>query len=198
MSADRREESLYRLPARRGERAAVGWRVAALLALGVADGGWLAGGWMARRFGYAAGLGRAWVVRPWYPDRWLLAAFLAIAGLAACMALAAGARRVALALVPVGVPVLIASWGPLYSPWRAIAWMRLCGGVSGGDSIVGTAAALGGGGMAVCFAAAAAYGALSLKRLQRVGDLHGSSHWASVREAAADRKSTRLNSSHRR
>ena len=185
MSTDRREESLYRLPARRGERAAVGWRVAALLALGVADGGWLAGGWMARRFEYAAGLGRAWVVRPWYPDRWLLAAFLAIAGLAACLALAAGSRRAALALVPVGVPVLVAGWGPLYSPWRAIAWMRLCGGVSGGGAIVGTAAALGGGGMVVCFAAAAAYGALSLGRLQRVGDLHGSSHWASVREAAA-------------
>jgi type IV secretion system protein VirD4 len=185
VSTDWREESLYRLPARRGARAAVGWRVAALLGLGVADGGWLAGGWMARRFGYAAALGRAWVVRPWYPDRWLVSGFVAVAGLAVCLALFKGSRRAALALVPVGVPVLVASVGPLYSPWRAIAWMRWCGGMRGGGSLVGVAAAVGGGGMVICFAAAAAYGAMSLGRLQRVGDLHGSSHWASVREVAA-------------
>ena len=33
---------------------------------------------MARRFGYAARLGSPWLVRPWYPDRWLLAAFLTV------------------------------------------------------------------------------------------------------------------------
>ncbi len=45
--------------------------------------------------------------------------------------------------------------------------------------------AIGLGGLLGCFASTTVYGMLCLRRLQRVGDLHGSSHWATVREAAA-------------
>ncbi len=184
-----REETLYRLPAPPGARAAVAWRVAAWLALGAADGGWLASSSMARRLGYAAWLGNPWLVRPWYPDRWLLAAFLAVVAAGAGMTLFAASRRGALLLVPVAVPLLLGSLGPLYGPWRAIAWLqafhaygRLPPGLA---AIARTAAAIGGIGMLACFASTAAYGAWSLGRLRRVGDLHGSSHWASKREVAA-------------
>ena len=185
MIGSRREESLYRLPAARGARAAVGWRMAAWLMLGAADGGWLASSFMAWRLGYAARLGHPWLVRPWYPDRWLLAGFLTVAAAGAGMLLFAASRRGALLLVPVGVPLLLASLGPLYSPLRAIAWIQTYGRLPAVAAIAGTAAAIGGLGMLACFAATAAYGAWSLGRLQRVGDLHGSSHWASVREVAA-------------
>src|SRR6202023_2079498 len=53
-----REETLYRLPAPPGARAAVAWRVAAWLALGAADGGWLARSYMARRVGLAGAAGQ--------------------------------------------------------------------------------------------------------------------------------------------
>jgi len=180
-----REETLYRLPAPRGARAAVGWRMAAWLALGAADGGWLAGSYMAWRLGWAARLGRPWLVRPWYPDRWLLAAFLAVVAAGAGMALFAATRRGALLLVPVGVPLLLASLGPLYGPLRALAWIHAYGRLPGPAAVARTAAAIGGLGMLACFASTAAYGAWSLGRLRRVGDLHGSSHWATAREVAA-------------
>jgi type IV secretion system protein VirD4 len=180
-----REETLYRLPAPPGARAAVAWRVAAWLALGAADGGWLASSCMARRLGYAARLGSPWLVRPWYPDRWLLAAFLAVVAAGAGMALFAASRRAALLLVPVGVPLLLGSLGPLYGPLRTIAWIHAFGRLPGLAAIARTAAAIGAIGMLACFASTAAYGAWSLGRLRRVGDLHGSSHWASTREVAA-------------
>ncbi|HEV3077075.1 MAG TPA: type IV secretory system conjugative DNA transfer family protein [Thermoanaerobaculia bacterium] len=180
-----REETLYRLPAPPGARAAVAWRVAAWLALGAADGGWLASSYMARRLGYAARLGSPWLVRPWYPDRWLLAAFLAVVAAGAGMALFAASRRGALLLVPLGVPLLLGSLGPLYGPLRAIAWIHAYGRLPGLAAITRAAAAIGAIGMLACFASTAAYGAWSLGRLRRVGDLHGSSHWASRREVAA-------------
>lgn len=180
-----REETLYRLPAPPGARAAVAWRVAAWLALGAADGGWLAGSYMARRLGYAARLGSPWLVRPWYPDRWLLAAFLAAVAAGAGMALFATSRRGALLLVPVSVPLLLGSLGPLYGPLRAIAWIHAYGRLPGLAAIARPAAAIGGIGMLACFATTAVYGAWSLGRLRRVGDLHGSSHWASRREVRA-------------
>jgi type IV secretion system protein VirD4 len=179
------EETLYRLPAPPGAWAAVAWRVAAWLALGAADGGWLASSYMARRLGYAARLGSPWLVRPWYPDRWLLAAFLAVVAAGAGMTLFAASRRGALLLVPVGVPLLLGSLGPLYGPLRAIAWLHAFGRLPGLAAIARAAAAIGGIGMLACFASTAAYGAWSLGRLRRVGDLHGSSHWASRREVAA-------------
>ncbi len=185
MSGGEREESLYRLPAPRGARAAVGWRMAALLLLGAADGGWIGSGYMAWRLGYAARLGRAWLVRPWYPDRWFLAAFLAVAATGACMLLAAGWRRRAPALVPVAVALLVAALGPLYSPLRVIEWSHAYERLPHLAALGRTALAIGAGGMLGCFGATVAYGMLSLERLQRVGDLHGSSHWASVREVAA-------------
>jgi type IV secretion system protein VirD4 len=180
-----REETLYRLPAPRGARAAVGWRMAALFALGAADGGWLASSYAAWRLGYSARLGRAWLVRPWYPDRWLLAAFLAVAAAGVCMLLGSGSRRGALLLAPLGVPLLLASLGPLYSPVRALAWTQRYGRLPRVAAILRMGEAIGGAGMLACFAATAAYGLLSLGRLRRAGDLHGSSHWASVREVAA-------------
>ena len=184
-----REETLYRLPAPPGARAAVAWRMAAWLALGAADGGWLASSYMAWRLGYAARLGEPWLVRPWYPDRWLLAAFLAVVAAGAGMALFAASRRGALLLVPVGVPLLLGSLGPLYGPLRAIAWLQAFhayGRLPPGPAAIARAAeAIGGIGMLACFASTAAYGASSLGRLRRVGDLHGSSHWASTREVAA-------------
>ncbi|HEY6321161.1 MAG TPA: hypothetical protein VJA16_06355, partial [Thermoanaerobaculia bacterium] len=61
MIDDGHEETLYRLPAPRGARGAVGWRMAALLVLGTADGGWLASSYMAWRLGYARQLGRPWL-----------------------------------------------------------------------------------------------------------------------------------------
>src|ERR1700676_5604971 len=164
-----REETLYRLPAPRGARAAVTWRVAAWLALGAADGGWLASSSMARRLGYSARLGNPWLVRPWYPDRWLLAAFLAVVAAGAGMALFAASRRGALLLVPVGVPLLLASLGPLYGPLRAIAWIHAYGRLPGLAAIARAAEAIGGIGMLACFASTAAYGAWSLGRLRRVG-----------------------------
>jgi type IV secretion system protein VirD4 len=188
VSAGDREETLYRLPAARGARAALGWRVAGLLALGAANGGWLASSYMAWRLGYAGRLGGAWVARPWYPDRWLLAAFLVLAAAVAALLFGAGppgGRRGALALAPLGVPLLLASLGPLYSPLRAVEWGHSYGRLPRVAGIVRRGEAIGGLGMAACWAAAAAYGALGLRRLQRVGDLHGSSHWASVREVAA-------------
>jgi type IV secretion system protein VirD4 len=184
-----REETLYRLPAPPGARAAVAWRMAAWLVLGAADGGWLASSYMAWRLGYAARLGNPWLVRPWYPDRWLLAAFLAVVAAGAGMALFAPSRRGALLLVPVGVPLLLGSLGPLYGPLRAIAWLQAFhayGRLPPGPAAIARAAeAIGGIGMLACFASTAAYGAWSLGRLRRVGDLHGSSHWASTREVAA-------------
>src|ERR1700674_5001756 len=181
MIGSRREESLYRLPAARGARAAVGWRMAAWLMLGAADGGWLASSFMAWRLGYAARLGHPWLVRPWYPDRWLLAGFLTVAAAGAGMLLFAASRRGALLLVPVGVPLLLASLGPLYSPLRAIAWIQTYGRLPAVAAVAGTAgppAPIGGVGVLPCSAAPATYGAWRLGRLQRVGDLHGSSHWA--------------------
>lgn len=185
MQGGDREETLYRLPARRGARAAVAWRMAAGFALGAADGGWIAGSLLARRLGYAPRLGRPWVVRPWYPDRWLLAACLVLAAAAACMLLLARSRRAVLLVVPLAVPLALAGAGPLYSPVRALVWTHAYGRLPGVAGPARTAAAIGGVGMLACFAATGAYGALSLARLQRVGDLHGSSHWASVREVAA-------------
>jgi len=179
------EETLYRLPAPRGARGAVAWRMAAWLALGAADGGWLASSYMARRLGYAARLGDPWLVRPWYPDRWLLAAFLAVVAAGAGMSLFAASRRGALLLVPVAVPLLLGSLGPLYGPLRAVAWIHAYGRLPRLAAIARPAEAIGGIGMLACFASTAAYGAWSLGRLRRVGDLHGSSHWASVREVKA-------------
>jgi hypothetical protein len=51
--------------------------------------------------------------------------------------------------------------------------------------IVGTGERIGLGGLLGCFASMTVYGMLSLRRLQRVGDLHGSSHWATVWEVVA-------------
>jgi len=178
-------ETLYRLPAPRGARAAVGWRLAALLALGGADGGWLAGSYAAWRLGYSARLGRPWLVRPGYPDRWLLAAFLAVAAAGCCLLLRSGRRRGALLLAPVAVPLLLGSLGPLYSPVRMIAWVRSYGQLPRVGAVLARGEAIGGAGMLACFAATGAYGLLSLGRLRRAGDLHGSSHWASAHEAAA-------------
>jgi type IV secretion system protein VirD4 len=182
---DGREETLYRLPAPRGARAAVGWRMAAWLALGAADGGWLASSYIAWRLGYSPRLGRPWLVRPWYPDRWLLAALLVVVAAGFCTLLFAGSRRAAWLLAPLGVPLLLGSLGPLYSPLRAIAWIHAYGRLPRLAAIVARGEVIGGVGLAVCFASTAAHGLLSLRRLRRVGDLHGSSHWASVGEAAA-------------
>jgi type IV secretion system protein VirD4 len=178
-------ETLYRLPAPRGARGAVGWRMAGLLALGAADGGWLASSFMAWRLGFAARLGRAWLVRPWYPDRWLLTGFLVLVAAGAGMLLFEQSRRGALLALPFGVPVLLASLGPLYSPVRATEWIHLYGRLPRLAGMVGPAEAIGVSGVLLCFASTVAYGVLSLGRLQRVGDLHGSSHWASTREVAA-------------
>ncbi|HYL04774.1 MAG TPA: type IV secretory system conjugative DNA transfer family protein [Thermoanaerobaculia bacterium] len=186
MSGDGREETLYRLPAPRGARAAAGWRLAALLALGAADGGWLASSYAAWRLGWSPRLGKAWLVRPWYPDRWLLAALLAVAAAAAaCMLLGKDRRRWALPLAPLAVPLLLGSLGPLYGPLRVIAWVHAYGRLPRVAAILGRGMAIGGAGMLACFAAAGAHGLLSLGRLRRAGDLHGSSHWASASEAAA-------------
>jgi type IV secretion system protein VirD4 len=182
---DGHAETLYRLPAPRGARGAVGWRMAALLALGAADGGWLASSYMAWRLGYARQLGRPWLVRAWYPDRWLLSAFLVLMAIGAGLLLREGWRRGALALVPVAVPVLLASLGPLYSPVRAIQWIHAYGRLPRLAGIVGTGERIGLAGLIGCFASTMVYGLLSLRRLQRVGDLHGSSHWATVREVTA-------------
>jgi type IV secretion system protein VirD4 len=182
---DGREETLYRLPAPRGARGAVGWRMAAWLALGAANGGWLATSFMAWRFRYSPRLGRPWLVRPWYPDRWLLVASLTLVAIGAVMLLREGWRARALLLVPIGVPLVLASLGPLYSPLRAIVWIHAYSRVPRLGSIVERGELIGGAGMLACCAATAAYGLLSLGRLQRVGDLHGSSHWASLREVAA-------------
>ena len=185
MIDDGHEETLYRLPAPRGARGAVGWRMAALLVLGAADGGWLASSYMAWRLGYARQLGRPWLVREWYPDRVLLSAFLVLVAIGAGLLLREGWRRGALLLVPMGVPVLLASLGPLYGPVRAIVWIHAYGRVPRLAEIVGTGERIGLGGLLACFASTTAYGMLSLRRLQRVGDLHGSSHWATAREVAA-------------
>ncbi|MBV8199072.1 MAG: type IV secretory system conjugative DNA transfer family protein [Acidobacteria bacterium] len=182
------EETLYRLPAPRGARAAVGWRLAALLALGAADGGWLAGGYAAWRLGFSPRLGRAWLLRPRYPDRWLLAAALTVATAGVCMLLAGrgkGGRRGALLLPPVALALLLASLGPLYSPAAALLWLHAFGRLPHVAAVLWRGAAIGGAGMLGCFAATAAHGLLSLARLRRVGDLHGSSHWATVQEVAA-------------
>ena len=181
----RREETLYRLPAPRGARAAVGWRMAAMLVLGAADGGWLASSFVAWRLGYAARLGRAWLVRPSYPDRWFIASFVLLAAAIAGMALFAGTRRGAMLLAPLAVPVMLAGLGPLYSPVRMISWIHAYGRLPRLDRLVTAGEAIGAGAMLACFSLTAAYARSSLGRLQRVGDLHGSSHWASVREAAA-------------
>ncbi|HEV3457426.1 MAG TPA: type IV secretory system conjugative DNA transfer family protein [Thermoanaerobaculia bacterium] len=183
--AEHREETLYSLPAPRGARAAVGWQMAALLALGAADGGWLAGSYAAWRLGWSPRLGRPWLLRPWYPDRWLLAALLAALAAGVCLLLRKGARRRALLLAPVALPLLLGSLGPLYSPLRIVVWVHAYGRLPRVAGVLGRGEAIGGAGMLACFVAAGAYGLLSLGRLRRAGDLHGSSHWASAREAAA-------------
>jgi len=198
------EESLYRLPAPRGARRAVGWQMAAMLLLGAADGGWLGSGFMAWRLGYPARLGPAWLVRPSYPDRWLAAAFLAVAALAVWALLGGwaplgvraplggdGRRRLAVApavapaLVPAGMALVAAALVRLYCPWRLLAWLHAYEKLPRLAALARTALAIGAGGTLACWAATAAYGALRLGRLRRVGDLHGSSHWASAREVAA-------------
>src|ERR1700720_3544474 len=159
--------------------------MAALLVLGAADGGWLASSYMAWRLGYARQLGRPWLVREGDPDRVLLSTFLVLVAIGAGLLLREGWRRGALLLVPVGMPVLLASLGPLYGPVRAIAWIHAYGRVPRLAEIVGTGERIGLGGLLVCFASTTVYGMLSLRRLQRVGDLHGSSNWATAREGTA-------------
>jgi type IV secretion system protein VirD4 len=190
MTTGPREETLYRLPAASGARATVAWRLAALALLATADGGWLATSFIAWRLGYAPRLGAPWLLRPAYPDSWLLSAVLLLAALAAVLLLAGGRwRRGALLLLPpllpLALPLLLASLGPLYSPLRLIRWVRLYGHAPRLAGIVATGEAIGLAGLAASLAATAAHATASLRRLARVGDLHGSGHWASAREVAA-------------
>jgi len=58
---------------------------------------------MAWRLGYARQLGRPWLVREWYPDRWLLSAFLVLAAIGAGLLLREGWRRGALDFMHRGI-----------------------------------------------------------------------------------------------
>jgi type IV secretion system protein VirD4 len=149
------------------------------------DGGFAGGSFLAWRLGYPPRLGRAWLVRPWYPDRWLLAASLVLLGALACMALFEGSRLAVLAIVPCAVPLLVASLGPLYAPLRLLEWMHAYDHIPPLATPLATAEAVALTCIACCLASTVAYAVLSLRRLQRVGDLHGSSHWASQAEVAA-------------
>jgi type IV secretion system protein VirD4 len=81
--------------------------------------------------------------------------------------------------------LLLAGLGPLYSPLAVIGWVRAYGHMPRLAAVVATGEKLGLAGLAACLVATAAHGALALRRLARVGALHGSGHWATRREVAA-------------
>ncbi len=180
-----RRRTLYRLPAAPGARTAVAWRMAGALLLGLANGGWAATSSIAWHLRYAPSLGRPWLVRPWYPDRLCLALFLVLAAAAAALGLQARWRPAAALLVPGSLPVLLAAIGPLYNPLHALTWLHRYGhaaplrDIVAGGEIVGLVA-LGG-----SVLAALVHGLASFARLQRIGDLYGSGHWATTAEVAA-------------
>jgi type IV secretion system protein VirD4 len=180
-----RDETLYRLPAPREARTAVGWVMLASGMLAAVEGGIAASSWIARALSYAPALGRAWLVRPCYPDRLSLLSLVAVGGLAATLAWFPRSRPGALLVVSAGLPLVFVALGPIYSPLQALTWIHRYGAAPRLAVVMAQGKVAWLVGFLPGFAATLAYGALALGRLRRVGDLHGSSHWASVREVAA-------------
>jgi hypothetical protein len=180
------DEPIYRLPSSRASRRPLLLLLLLSAALDLVSAASCAAQRFARAWSFSRALGRPWIVRPDYPD-WELAAG-ALGFLLAIVWLLVKGRRArpwALLAVPLVAPLALAASEPLYPPlallrwssrWRRIA--ALAPSLALARSTFEIAAAV--------YLASTALAALwLLRRHTPIGDLHGSSRWATPAEVRA-------------
>jgi hypothetical protein len=177
------DETIYRLPSSRAARRPLLLALLVSAALDLGSALCLATQAFARRWSFSRVLGRPWMLRADYPDWRLLAVALGLgAAVLSLLLMSRRARPLATLALPLLPPLGLAAFEPIYPPlgllrwatrWRRIA--ALAPSLSDARSTFQVAAAFG-------LACTAVSAVAILRRHSPVGDIHGSSHWATPAE----------------
>jgi type IV secretion system protein VirD4 len=186
LSRSHPRETLYQLPTYDQRRARTVLQLTcALLIFDLAASLLVASSWLARRWGYAPGLGRPWLCFSTYPQLRLVAAAV-LASFAAALLLAFRRTRAAALLgLPLLLPLHLAGVWPLYPLFAYLQWAARFHHLPPLAPALDRASALLLASFGLLSAITGAQAAARLRGLRETGDTHGSSHWASPREVRA-------------
>jgi hypothetical protein len=177
------DETIYRLPSSRATQRPLllALLVSAALDIGVAL--CLATQSFARRWSFSRALGRPWIVRADYPDWGILTLALGLgATLLSLLVMSRRVRPLVLLAGPALPPLALAAFEPLYPPLGLVRWALHWKGIAALAPSLAHARSIFQIALVLGFACTAASAVAILRRHSSVGDIHGSSHWATPTE----------------
>jgi hypothetical protein len=177
------DETIYRLPSSRAAQRPLLLALLVSAALDLGSALCLATQSFARRWSFSRALGRPWIVRADYPDWGILALVLGLgAVLLALVILSRRAWPLALLALPALPPLALAAFEPLYPPLGFLRWVMHWRRIAALAPSFAHARSTFQIALALDFACTAVFAVAILRRHSSVGDIHGSSHWATPAE----------------